>query len=54
MTEWEWGVRDTSGILGPEPFAMPDEATARREVRGDPQAVLMRRAMPGGTWEESR
>lgn len=52
MNEIEWGVRDLSGILGPEPFKMPSRTEAEKFVGNDPLAVVVSRA-PGGEWMES-
>lgn len=51
MSEYEWGARDISGMFGPEPFLMPSEAEARKQAKGDPYTLVVRRESVDSAWE---
>jgi len=48
-----WGVRDTSGFFGPDPFLAETEAEAREIAGEDACAVIVRRNSEGGRWEHA-
>jgi hypothetical protein len=45
-----WGVRDTSGFFGPDPFLAETEAEAREIAGDDSFAVIVRRDSEAGDW----
>lgn len=51
IAEYEWGARDISGMFGPEPFKMPSEKEARKQAKGDPYTLVVRRAIGADKWE---
>jgi len=48
-----WGVRDTSGFFGPDPFLAETEAEAREIADGDAFAVIVRRNSEHEGWENA-
>lgn len=45
-----WGVVDTSGFFGPEPFLAADEAEAREIAGDDSLCVIVTRESEDAAW----